>query len=134
MSHHGDGELSEGQVDTEVAAKPVRRKYPAEYKQRILNEIDAAQEPGEVGAILRREGLYSQLISKWRYQRQNVRLERQKPGPKANPAAQELKRLRQENERLRKRLERAELIIEVQKKVSRMLGLPDETEPDDEPR
>ncbi len=83
---------------------------------------------------MRREGLYSQLISKWRYQRQNGRLERQKPGPKANPAAQELKRLRQENERLRKRLERAELIIEVQKKVSRMLGLPDETEPDDEPR
>lgn len=120
--------------DTEVEPRAMRRQYTAEYKQRILDELDRAQDPGEIGAILRREGLYSQIISKWRQQRQNGGLKssrQSKRGPKANPQAGELVRLRAENERLRVRLEKAETIIEVQKKVSYLLGL-DENETQDE--
>jgi transposase-like protein len=119
--------------ETEVEARAVRRHYTAEYKQRILDELDRAQEPGEMGAILRREGLYSQIISKWRQQRQRGVLKdsrQTKRGPKATPQAGELARLRAENERLRVRLKKAETIIEVQKKVSHLLGV-DENEPED---
>jgi transposase-like protein len=117
-----------------VAAKAQRRQYSFEYKQRILAEIDACTQPGQAGAILRREGLYSQLISKWRAQlkRQGqAGLRPQKRGPKVDPQAVELARLQRENERLRQRLERAELIIEVQKKASQLLGLPAEPGLDD---
>jgi transposase-like protein len=109
--------------DPEVEPRAARRQYTAEYKQGILDEIDAATQPGEKGAILRREGLYSQLISKWRAQQARNGLEAQKRGPKANPASSELVQLRRENERLRKKLEKAELIIDVQKKVSQMFEL-----------
>jgi transposase-like protein len=131
MSHNQNGKVSGEVPETEVVPKAQRRQYSFEYKQRILAEIDACTQPGQAGAILRREGLYSQIISKWRQQlkRQGqAGLEPQKRGPKADPRAAELARLQRENERLRQRLERAELIIEVQKKVSQMLGLP--TEPD----
>jgi transposase-like protein len=112
--------------DPEVEARAVRRHYTAEYKQRILDEIDHASQPGEIGAILRREGLYSQIISKWRQQRTSnglAGLESRKRGPQANPEPAELARLKRENERLRQKLARAELIIEVQKKVSQIIGL-----------
>jgi transposase len=112
--------------DTEVEPRAERRHYTSEYKQRILAEIDAAREPGEAGAILRREGLYGQLISKWRAQRDSGRLDSPTPtkrGPKPDPQARELARLQHENEQLRARLERAEIILEVQKKVSQLLGL-----------
>jgi transposase-like protein len=134
MSHNRDGKVSDEVLDTEVAPKAQRRQYSTEYKQRILAEIDGCTQPGQAGAILRREGLYSQLISKWRAQlkRQGqAGLEPQKRGPKAAPQAAELARLQRENERLRQRLERAELIIEVQKKVSQMLGQPTEPDPDE---
>lgn len=134
MSHNRTGKVSSESLDTEVAPKAQRRQYSFEYKQRILNEIDACKEPGQAGAILRREGLYSQLLSKWRQQLKqtgSVGLAPQKRGPKVDPQAAELARLRRENERLRQRLERAELIIEVQKKVSQMLGLPTEPDLDD---
>jgi transposase-like protein len=122
-----NGKLKESIPETEVVATAQRRQYSREYKERILAEIDAAREPGEVGAILRREGLYSQLISKWRAQRQAGFPGSGQRGPQANPQAGELTRLKRENERLRAKLERAEAILEVQKKVSQLLGL-DENE------
>ena len=133
MSHNNNGKVSEEKPETEVVPKAQRRQYSYEYKARILAEIDACNQPGEVGAILRREGLYSQIISKWRQQlkRQGqAGLRPQKRGPKVNPQAAEIARLQRENERLRQRLEQAELIIEVQKKVSQILGLSAEDEED----
>lgn len=133
MSQAQDGKVSREVAETEVEPKARRRQYPYEYKQRILAEVDRCTQPGQVGAILRREGLYSQLISKWRAQlkRQGqAGLEPHRRGPKADPQAAELVRLQRENERLRQRLEQAELIIEVQKKVSQMLGLPAENDRD----
>lgn len=126
MSQDRNGDYGPEAPNPEVEPRAVRRHYTAEYKQRILDEIDHASLPGEIGAILRREGLYSQIISKWRQQRAQgglEGLEPQKRGPKADPEAAELARLRRENERLRKKLERAKLIIEVQKKVSQILAL-----------
>jgi transposase-like protein len=131
MSDNGKVQVSLD--DTQVEPRAVRRQYTAEYKQRILDELDRAQEPGELGAILRREGLYSQIISKWRQQRQKGELKdsrQAKRGRKANPQVSEVARLKAENERLRARLERAKTIIEVQKKVSRLLGM-DENESED---
>ncbi len=122
-----NGKLKETMPETEGIATAQRRQYSREYKERILAEIDRAREPGEVGAILRREGLYSQLISKWRAQRKAGFPGSGHRGPQANPQAGELTRLRRENERLRAKLERAETILEVQKKVSLLLGL-DENE------
>ena len=113
-------------LNTEVVPMAQRRKFSREYKEQILAELDACIIPGEKGAILRREGLYSQLISKWRQQLEHAEkesLEARKRGPKANPQANEVARLKRENERLRKRLEQAETIIDVQKKVSRLLDL-----------
>ena len=118
----------QGIPDSEVEPRAVRRQYTAEYKQRILDEIDQATDQGEVGAILRREGLYSQIISKWRQQKVRGSLEAHKRGPKADPEAAEIARLQRENERLRKKLERAELIIDVQKKVSQILGIEESEE------
>lgn len=124
MSHNGKHEAET--PDSEVEPRAVRRHYTTEYKLRILDEIDHATEPGEIGAILRREGLYSQIISKWRLQRARGGLDGSQPqkrGPKANPEAAEVARLKRENQRLRQKLAQAELIIEVQKKVSQILGL-----------
>lgn len=115
--------------DPEVLEKPVRRTYTAEYKRRILAEADAAREPGVIGALLRREGLYSSLLSEWRAAR--ARAERsafdpKKRGPKVapkDPRDVELTRLTRENETLQKKLRKAELIIDLQKKVSQILGI-----------
>jgi transposase-like protein len=118
---------------TEVAPKAKRRQYTNEYKLRILDEIDHSTDPAGIGSILRREGLYSQIISKWRQQRADGKLDAQRSerrGPKPHPEAKELARLKHENERLRKRLERAELIIDVQKKISQILGV-DENQMDE---
>lgn len=130
MSYEPSGQDFADIPDSEVEPRAIRRHYTTEYKQRILDEIDQATEPREIGAILRREGLYSQIVSKWRQQRAQGGLEGlapQKRGPKAAPEAGELAQLKRENERLRQKLEKAELIIEVQKKVSQFLGL-DENE------
>jgi transposase len=118
-----NGKLKENMTETEVIATAQRRQYSREYKERILAEIDQASEPGRVGAVLRREGLYSQLISKWRAQRKDGFPGSGQRGPHANRQAGELARLKRENERLRAKLERAETILEVQKKVSLLLGL-----------
>jgi len=135
MSHHSDGKYVDQIPDPEVLAKAQRRQYSAEYKRRILQEYEACTGLGEKGALLRREGLYSSHLTTWRRQRERGELEGlapQKRGPKADPHAAELARLQRENERLHKRLEQAELIIEVQKKVSQILGISsEEIRPDD---
>lgn len=120
----------------EVVPKAKRRNFSAEYKLRILAEADACSERGDVGALLRREGLYSSHLDKWRLQRQRGVLRAlapQKRGPKVDPHAEENARLRRENERLRVRLQQAETIIEVQKKLSLLLGLATTTTSDDQP-
>ena len=126
MSQELNGKISEQMPNTEVVAKAKRRQYSAEYKLRILRELDTSQGFGETGALLRREGLYSSHLTNWRRQRERGELDglgSQKRGPKADPQAVELARLQRENERLRERLRRAELIIDVQKKVSQILGV-----------
>ena len=126
--------LTERVPDPEVSAKAQRRKFTAEYKLRIVREAERCKQPGEVGALLRREGLYSSLLTAWRREvEQGARaaLRSKKRGPKARVADPRVKELERENTRLRKRLEHAELIITVQKKVSKLLGIPLES-PDDE--
>jgi len=137
MSHHSDGKYVDQIPDPEVRPKAQRRQYSAEYKRRILQEYEACTELGEKGALLRREGLYSSHITTWRRQRKRGELEglaSQKRGPKADPQAAEIARLQRENERLHKRLEQAELIIEVQKKVSQILGMSSEEIKPEDPR
>ena len=115
----------------QVIPKAKRRRFSAEYKQRILAEADACRERGQIGALLRREGLYSSHLDKWRKQRQRGVLQGltpQKRGPKPDPQAIEIAQLRRENEQLRTRLQRAAHIIEVQKKLAELLGtLPPES-------
>ena len=126
MSH--DTERN-GRPESEVTEKPVRRRFTAEYKMRILEEADGCTETGQLGELLRREGLYSSHLSNWRRLRELGSLASLKPkrrGRKPNPnneATQELKRLQRENERLAERLRQAETIIDVQKKVCEMLGI-----------
>ena len=115
--------------DPEVPATATRRQFTAEYKRSILEQVDACTESGAIGALLRREGLYSSLLSKWRQQRQSGELEglapkKRGPKPSANPLAEENRRLQGEITRLRHKLHQAETIIDVQKKVSTLLGIP----------
>jgi transposase-like protein len=127
MSQDPNGKSAEAGMQTEVVAKAKRRQYPVEYKLRILREVEECKGAGEVGALLRREGLYSSLVSKWREQRERGSLtgvSGQRRGPKVDSQAKELERLQRENKRLQEKLERAELIIDVQKKVARLLGVP----------
>lgn len=115
--------------DPEVVPMAERRQFTAEYKLRILAEADQCTEVGEIGALLRREGLYTSHLSRWRQARARGQLQAlgaQKRGPKAtadSELAKENAALRQENERLQKKLATAETIIEVQKKLSHLLGL-----------
>ena len=113
-----------GPVTTEVAAKPKRRMFSATYKLRILEEADSCNEPGQIGELLRREGLYSSHLTDWRRQRkagQLQALEPQKRGRKKDEQAAEMAALRRDNEHLRTQLSQAELIIAAQKKLSRAL-------------
>ena len=111
--------------DPEVVAKAQRRQFTAEYKKRILAEADAASRPGAVGAMLRREGLYSSHLTHWRQQRdRGLGPHRRGPKPKHDPLSEVVRKLQQQNGHLAQRLARAELIIDVQKKVSLLLGIP----------
>jgi transposase-like protein len=107
--------------------KAKRRKFSAEYKWRMLEEADNCTEAGQVGTLLRREGLYSSHLSTWRRQRESGLLEGLRPRKRGRKRKDELERevvrLRRENGRLQDSLEQAEMIIEVQKKLSRLLGL-----------
>jgi transposase len=117
--------------DPEVVPKAKRRQYTAEYKLRIVREADVCTEPGQIGSLLRREGLYSSYLSKWRQQQEEGQLQAlssKKRGRKPeDPSVEELAQLQRENERLRARLEQAEIIIDVQKKLSKLLGLTTDT-------
>src|ERR1700747_1561867 len=116
--------------DPEVVAKPKRRTYAAECKQRILQEAEvAAATRGGLGALLRREGLYSSLLAYWRRERAHGILEGltpQKRGPKSkrNPMEEEVQKLRRQNARLTEDLRKAHIIIDVQKKAAALLGHP----------
>ncbi|MGC9293625.1 MAG: transposase, partial [Acidobacteriaceae bacterium] len=115
--------------DPEVTARPQRRTFTAEYKRSVLQQADACQDAGAIGALLRREGLYSSHLTTWRRQRQRGELEALTPkkrGPKVvlNPLVLENRKLQAENARLQKRLQDAELIIDVQKKLSALLNSP----------
>lgn len=127
--------LKEQVPDPEVMAQAQRRQFSAAYKQRILAEADQCRDAGEIGALLRREGLYSSHLARWRQMRAAGELQALAPQPrgrKGDAQATELAQLRRENERLKQRLEQAELIIDVQKKLSQMLGLTIPPQPDDE--
>ena len=113
-----------------VTEKATRRKFSAEYKLRILAEAEGSTERGQIGALLRREGLYASTLDKWRKQRARGTLGGEKRGPKVDAQAAELRRLQRENERLQQQLRRAENIIEIQKKLAVLLGA--ELHPSDE--
>ena len=110
--------------DPEVVPFGRRRVFTRAYKLRIISQADRCSQAGEIGAMLRSEGLYSSHLTTWRRQRDSGEFGSKKRGKKAaNLPVRELARLRAENERLREQLEKAEAIIEVQKKVSDLLGL-----------
>jgi transposase-like protein len=122
--------------DPEVVPKAKRRQFTARYKLRILEEADRCTERGQIGELLRREGLYSSHLSKWRRLRARGQLQALAPKKRGrkgrDPVTAELARLRRENERLRADLEKAEIIIDVQKKLAQLLGQKtDETERDE---
>jgi transposase-like protein len=127
MSESQSSKVETNVPETEVVVKAKRRQYTAEYKLGILKEVESCQGNGDIGAILRREGVYSSMLSKWKEQRENGSLgglSVQKRGPKIDVQAVEIARMQRENDRLRERLRQAELIIDVQKKVALLLGVP----------
>lgn len=126
--------------DPEVVGHPVRRRFSAAYKQRILAEVDAAAGTGAIGRIIRREGLYSSQLTSWRKARsrsERAALAPKKRGPKPvakNPLQAENTQLKREKTQLQKKLHTAELMLDLQKKVSQILGiaLPVLTQSDDD--
>ena len=116
--------------ETEVTAKAQRRRFTAADKLRVLREADRCTKPGELSALLRREGLYSSHLSTWRVARRNGELAGLTPrprGPQAKPVDprdKKIAELERETRRLQARLERAEGLIELQKKVAQLLGNP----------
>lgn len=115
-------------TDPEVPEVVKRRKHTAAYKLRILQEADACTEQGQIGALLRREGLYHSNLTTWRRQRDEGALhslscKRGRKKKPANPLAKRLEMLERENKQLRTKLSQAEMIIEVQKKISELLGI-----------
>ena len=116
-------------LDPEVVAQAKRRRFTAEYKQRILTAADQAKGSGSIGALLRREGLYSSLLSTWRRERdagvlQALAPQQRGPKSKRDPIAEENQQLRRETQRLTEELRKAEIVIDIQKKVATLLGRP----------
>ena len=129
VSANPEGGRAAPRPNPEVLARAKRRTYTGEYKQKVLAEADAARGSGEIGAVLRRHGLYSSHLTKWRQERESGVLEGlapQKRGPKSkvNPLTAENQKLRRDNDRLTDRLRKAEIVIDVQKKVAMLLGIP----------
>ena len=116
--------------DSEVTERAARRRFTAEYKLRVLRQADACAGTGELGALFRREGLYSSHLTTWRRQREQGTLtalapkKRGRPGLAPSPLARRVAELERDKARLERRLKQAETIIEVQKKVSEILGIP----------
>ena len=113
--------------DPEVVATSKRRRFSGAERRRILLAADRCTQRGEIGALLRREGIYSSMLATWRKQRaqaERVALAPQKRGPKPDLAARQIKQLNRDNARLRAKLVRAEIIIDAQKKLCVALGLP----------
>jgi transposase-like protein len=121
------------QTENVPESKPIRRRYSRDEKLRILRLVDACKERGQVAAILRREGIYSSTLNDFRKQQQEGRLEpdTSRSKPHKPDDHNEMARLRRENARLQRKLEQAELIIDVQKKVSQLLGITLQTLPSD---
>ena len=123
--------------DPEVAATAKRRQFSSKEKHRILAAADGCTEVGQIGALLRREGIYSSQLAAWRKQRkvsERTALEPRQRGRKADPGIAEARRvveLTKENERLRRKLAQAHTIIDVQKKLCTLLGLPTAEDPDE---
>ena len=114
-----------GVPDPELAEQPKRRRFTADYKLKVLREAEACTRPGQIGELLRREGLYSSLLSEWRKQREAgalQALERPRGRPKPNPLEAENARLRRRAERAEGELAKARRVIEVQGNVSALLG------------
>ncbi len=115
-------------ADPQVAEKAQRRRFTAEFKLQVLREADSCTEPGSIGALLRRHGLYSSLLSTWRRERDEGALRQlgRKRGrkPTRNPLSDRVAELERENRKLQNRLRQAETIIDVQKKVAEILGIP----------
>lgn len=115
--------------DTEVSSKPQRRRFTAEYRRRIVKEAAECTQPGEVGALLRKEGLYSSHLASWRRaaeQGELAALTPRKRGakPKYDERDRKLADAQREIAKLKARAERAELLVEIQKKVASLLGIP----------
>jgi transposase-like protein len=116
--------------DPEVPEKKLRRKFTAQYKLEIIGKVEQCTQPGEVGALLRKEGLYSSNLTTWKRQQAAgllAALSPRKRGRKkaeVNPLVQKVAQLEREKERLQRKLKQAETIIEVQKKISEILGIP----------
>ena len=118
-----------------MPAKVQRRRFPAAYRFRILREAAACKKPGEVGALLRREGLYSSRLMNWRRQREAGALREmcgRRRGPTPRPVDPRVKQLEAENRRLQRKLQRAETIITLPQKVAEILGIPLTPRDDDE--
>ena len=115
-------------TDPEVPERAQRRKFSAEEKKRILEEVDRASGQGGVGAVLRREGIYSSTLHGWRKERDaavhKAFSQKRGPQPQRNPLAGENEKLRRQNQRLQEELEKAHIVIDVQKKVAKLLGRP----------
>lgn len=132
----GDAAPSASPPDPEVVATAKRRQFSGSERNRILAAADRCTKPGEIGALLRREGIYSSHLSTWRKQRaaaQRVALEPKQRGRKADPAMAEARRMDElirENGRLRHKLAQAHTIIDVQKKLCSLLGLPADDMPE----
>ena len=115
------------QPNPEVPEKPVRRRFTADYKRALLREADACTQHGQLGELLRREGLYSSHLTTWRQQRDQGELDAlgpKKRGRKSTRPDPLVQRLQRENARLAARLRQAETILEIQKKASEILGIP----------
>lgn len=116
-------------MEVEVSGKAERRRFTADYKRKVLRQAEQCKESGQIGALLRREGLYWSNLSKWRKQRESGELaglsvkRRGPPRREKNPIADRVKELERDNERLKRRAERAERIVELQKKISEILGI-----------
>jgi transposase len=138
ISEESEGPVSAGKKtspsghrpDAEVPQRPVRRSFLADYKLQILRQADACTQRGQVGQLLRREGLYSSHLTTWRAQRQQGTLDALAPKKRGrktranDPALEKSRCLERENKQLRERLRQAEVIIDIQKKVAEILGIP----------